>query len=138
MRDDVDALAAGIADRLWTRLAAQDRLEALDEHASGPTLVDRLAADPELLAARVDEGLDEVLAALASAARRDRLRDLRDGVAAAAVDDELLRAGLVQASWTGDTIGPSSAGEAASRLLDGLAAQVAAALRERLARSRAG
>jgi hypothetical protein len=130
----LDALAAGIAERLWTRAAAQDRLEALDEQSREPTLCQRLRARPELVDALVSEGLDEVLAAISAAPRRTRMRTLRehrDGGDAA--DGELMRAGLVTASWTGEAVSLSPAGDAALRLLDDLAERVAAAVHQRLA-----
>jgi hypothetical protein len=33
----VNALDEGVTDRLWHRIQAQDRLDALDESAGGPT-----------------------------------------------------------------------------------------------------
>jgi hypothetical protein len=130
--DALETVAAGLAERLWTRVAAQDRREALDEHATDPTLCQRLRADPALLDALVEEGLDVLLGAVAGASRRAQLRALREGGSAA--DDELVGAGLAQASWTGDQVTVSPAGEAVSRLLDEVAELAAAALRERVVR----
>lgn len=137
MTDTLTTVADGLIDRLWTRVAAQDRLDALDEHGTGPTLCDRLAADPALLDAVVEDGVDELLRALASATRRSQLRTLRQG-GEVAVDDDLLRAGLVQAFWTSDGVVVSPSGEVLSRLVDELRERVSAAMRARIASQTAG
>lgn len=134
MTGTVDALAEGVADRLWHRIQARDRLDALDESATGPTHAERMAAGGDALAAAVDEMLTTVLTAVAAGESRAALRALRSGALTGvtpAVED-LLRAGLAVAAWDGEGIGVSPAGEAAAELCDRLAARVAELVGRRL------
>lgn len=130
MSDVLDRLAEGVADRLWQRIQAQDRLDALDEGVEGPTCAERLVADGDALADAVDAALGAVLTAAADPLRRRALRGLCDGQAAgapppASAVEELLRAGLAVATWTGDGVAASDAGRALARLCDQLSARVA-------------
>jgi hypothetical protein len=122
----VAALAEGVADRLWHRIQAQDRLDALDEAATGPTHRERLAGDGEGLASAVEEALTGVLAAVADGERRAALRRLRDGELSEVTPEVevLLRAGLAVAAWDGDRVTPSDAGRAVGELCDEVAARV--------------
>jgi hypothetical protein len=131
---DVSALAEGVAERLWQRIQAQDRLDALDEHADGPTYRERLAGDGAALAAAVDEALSAVLAAVAHPERRAALRTLcRNGKGEASPPvEELLRAGLAVATWTGDGVTVSDAGRALSDLCDAVTAHITDLVESRL------
>jgi hypothetical protein len=122
----VAALADGVADRLWHRIQAQDRLDALDEAATGPTHRERLAGDAEGLASAIDEALTGVLAAVADGGRRAALRRLCTGELGEVTPDVevLLRAGLAVAAWGGESVTPSDAGRAVSELCDEVAARV--------------
>jgi hypothetical protein len=122
----VAALAEGTADHLWRRVQVQDRLDALDESATGPTHRARLAEDGAALAAAVEEALSAVLDAVADAGRRAALRGLRDGELGRVTPDVevLLRAGLAVASWDGEGVAASDAGRAAAELCDELVRRV--------------
>jgi hypothetical protein len=129
MTDVLDRLAEGVADRLWQRIQAQDRLDALDEGIEGPTCVERLARDHGALADAVDEALGAVLAAAADPGGRRALRGLCDRQAAEASPpppavEELLRAGLAVATWAGDGVAASDAGRALACLCDQVSARV--------------
>ncbi|HEY2702903.1 MAG TPA: hypothetical protein VGL20_04360 [Candidatus Dormibacteraeota bacterium] len=134
MTETVDALAEGVADRLWHRIQARDRLDALDETATGPTHRDRLVANGDDLAAAVEEMLTGVLGAVADGRRRTALRALRSG----ALDqptpeiEVLLGAGLAVAAWGGDGVSVSEAGRAAGELCDRLTARVTELVGRRL------
>ena len=134
MSDPVSALADGVADRVWHRIQAQDRVDALDEQATGPTHRERLIADPAALAASVEEVLGGMLAAVGDAPRRHALRGLRNGenLAPTADVDALLRAGLAVASWEGDAVAASDAGRAVGELCDTVAARATERVRTRL------
>jgi hypothetical protein len=134
MTDAVSALADGVADRLWHRIQVRDRLDALDEQATGPTHRERVIEDPAGLAASVEEVLGTMLAAVADGARRSALRGLRNGdtVAPGADVDALLDAGLAVTSWGGDSVAASDAGRAAGELCDEVAALATERLRRRL------
>ena len=126
MSGSVAALAEGVADRLWHRVQAQDRLDALDEAAAGPTHRERLAQDGDGLAGAVEEMLSQVLAAIADGGRRAALHALRSGELDRVTPevDVLLRAGLAVASWDGEGVAASDAGHAAGALCDELARRV--------------
>jgi hypothetical protein len=130
----VDALAEGVADRLWHRIQARDRLDALDETATGSTHGERLAAGGDDLAAAVEEMLSGVLGAVAGSEGRATLRALRSGALSQATPDveELLRAGLAVAAWGGDVVTASDAGRAVGDLCDELAARVTELVGRRL------
>jgi hypothetical protein len=132
--ETVTALAEGVADRLWHRIQARDRLDALDEASTAPTHGERLAGDAELLASAVEEALTGVLAAVADGERRAALRRLRDGELREVTPDVevLLRAGLAVAAWEGDRVTPSDAGRALSELCDEVAARVTDLIGRRL------
>ena len=133
MSDATAALAVGVADRLWHRIQAQDRLDALDEDATGPTHRERILADEAVLAASVEETLGAMLAAVADPARRATLRELRSGNTMVTADVEaLLHAGLAVSSWGGDSVAASDAGRALGALCDEVAAQATDRLRRRL------
>ncbi len=134
MTETVDALAEGVADRLWHRIQARDRLDALDENATGPTHRERLAASGDDLATAVEEMLSGVLTAVAGSERRAALRALRSGALEQATPevDVLLRAGLAVAAWSGDGVTASEAGRAAGELCDRLAARVTELVGRRL------
>jgi hypothetical protein len=134
MTETVDALAEGVADRLWHRIQARDRLDALDETATGPTHGERLAAAGDDLAAAVEEMLSGVLSAVAGRERRATLRALRTGSLSQVTPDVevLLRAGLAVAAWGGDGVTVSDAGRAAGELCDELAARVTELVGRRL------
>ncbi|HEX3607362.1 MAG TPA: hypothetical protein VH134_15675 [Candidatus Dormibacteraeota bacterium] len=129
-------LAEGVAERLWHRIQAQDRLDAADETATGPTHGERLAADPARLAGAVEETLSSVLAAVATAERRAALRRLRAGEAIGVTPevDTLLRAGLAVAGWDGEEVAASDAGRALGELCDELAERVTELVGRRLRR----
>jgi hypothetical protein len=130
----VDALAEGVADRLWHRIQARDRLDALDETATGPTHGERLAAGGDDLAAAVEEMLSGVLGAVAGSEGRATLRALRSGALSQATPDVevLLRAGLAVAAWGGDAVIASDAGRAVGDLCDELAARITELVSRRL------
>ncbi len=136
MTETVDALAEGVADRLWHRIQARDRLDALDETATGPTHRDRLAANGDDLATAVEEMLSGVLGAVADGGRRTALRALRSGTLdqPTAEVEVLLGAGLAVAAWGGDGVTVSAAGRAAGELCDQLAARVTELVGRRLRR----
>ena len=134
MSDPVSALADGVADRLWHRIQAQDRLDALDEKATGPTHRQRVIEDAAGLAESVEEVLGGMLAAVADGRRRAVLRELRnsDTLEVTPEVDALLRAGLAVASWGGDSVVASDAGRAVGELCDEVAARATERLRRRL------
>lgn len=134
MTDAVSALADGVADRLWHRIQAQDRLDALDEEATGPTHRERVLGDAAGLAESVEEVLGGMLAAVADGGRRAALRGLRNGETPEVTPevDALLRAGLAVASWGGDGVTVSDAGRAVGELCDEVAARATERLRRRL------
>jgi hypothetical protein len=134
MSDAVAALADGVADRLWHRIQAHDRLDALDEQATGPTHRERVLADEAGLAGSVEEVLGAMLAAVADPGRRVVLRGLRNGeeVGMTADVEALLGAGLAVASWDGDSATASDAGRAVGELCDEVAARATDRLRSRL------
>lgn len=136
MSGTVAALAEGVADRLWHRIQAQDRLDALDERATGPTHGRRLAQEPAALSEAVEELLSVVLAAVSDPERRAALRRLRDGEALAVTPavEVLLRAGLAVAGWTGEEVTVSDAGRAAGELCDEVAVRVNELVGRRLRR----
>jgi hypothetical protein len=124
--DAVSVLAEGLADRLWQRILVQDRVEALDEHAEGPTCARRLARDRRALAEAVEEALSAVLTAVAGRDGREALRGLRDGGGGELTPcvDALLRAGLAVTTWSGDGVSVSEAGRAVGDLCDAVTARV--------------
>jgi hypothetical protein len=127
MSDALETLAEGVADRLWQRIQAQDRLDALDEGIQGPTCRERLASDRGALADAVEEALSAVLAAVADPDRRRALRCLREGAGAdpePPAVEALLRAGLAVSTWSGEGVTASGAGCALGALCDGLSARV--------------
>ena len=134
MTETVDALAEGVADRLWHRIQARDRLDALDETATGPTHGERLAAGGDDLVAAVEEMLSGVLTAVAGSEGRATLRALRGGALSRATPDVevLLRAGLAVAAWSGDAVTASDAGRAVGDLCDELAARITELVGRRL------
>ena len=134
MTDAVSALADGVADRLWHRIQARDRLDALDEEATGPTHRERVIEDAAGLVESVEEVLGGMLAAVADPHRRAVLRGLRNGEKLEVTPevDALLRAGLAVASWGGDSVAVSDAGRAVGELCDEVAAQATERLRRRL------
>lgn len=134
MSDAVSALADGVADRLWHRIQAQDRLDALDEGATGPTHRERVAGDDAGLAESVEAGLSGMLAAVADGPGRAALRRLRNGenLALTPEVEALLGAGLAVASWGGDSVAASDAGRALGELCDEVAARATERLRRRL------
>jgi hypothetical protein len=66
----VNALDEGVADRLWHRIQAQDRLDALDESAGGPTYRERLRSDRTALTDAVEEARSAAPLPSVSAASR--------------------------------------------------------------------
>jgi hypothetical protein len=129
MSDAVNALAAGVADRLWQRIQAQDRIDALDEGVEGPTCRERLARDRAALAGAVEDALGAVFAAAADPELRRALRRLRDGGGGEAAPpatsvDALLSAGLAVCAWTGDGVTASDAGRALGALCDEVSVRV--------------
>jgi hypothetical protein len=134
MSDAAAALAAGVADRLWHRIQAQDRLDALDEDATGPTHREQVLADEAGLALRVEETLGAMLAAVADPRRRATLRELCNGDTTTMTADveALLGAGLAVASWGGESVAASEAGRAVGELCDEVAARATDRLRRRL------
>lgn len=122
MSGTVEALAGGVADHVWHRIRVQDRLDAADEAATGPTHRQRLAEDGARLAAVVEEALSAVLEAVADGRRRAALRGLGDGESAEVTPDVevLLRAGLAVATWDGEGVAASDAGRAAAELCEEL------------------
>lgn len=134
MTDAVAALADGVAERLWHRIQARDRLDALDEEATGPTHREQVIEDAAILAESVEEVLGGMLAAVADGARRTALRGLRNGETLQVTPEveALLRAGLAVASWGGDSVAASDAGRAVGELCDEVAARATERLRRRL------
>lgn len=124
----VDALT----ERLVTRVRTRDRLDALDEAATGPTYGDVVRGDPEALRAAVEDVLDDLAAALADRAVRARLVALCAGTAEDP-DHRLARAGLAAASWTDGGVTATDAGRAVAGVIDGLVARVTDGARSRLA-----
>jgi len=136
----VAALAEGVAERLWQRIVAQDRLDALDEDAEGPTCRQRMAGDAAALSEAVEETLSAVLAAVADPQRRAALRALcRDGEGVLGDRVEPLgRAGLAVAGWTGEGVSVTDAGRAVGGLCDAVAARAAELVERRLRGADAG
>lgn len=126
MSGTVEALAGGVANHVWHRIRVQDRLDAADEAATGPTHRERLAGDGAGLTATVEGAVSAVLDAVADARRRATLRGLRDGESTQVTPDVevLLRAGLAVASWDGEGVAVSDAGRAAAELCDELVRRV--------------
>lgn len=131
MTDVTAAVAAGIAERLCTRIRAQDRLDALEEDAGGSTLLERISSDGATLRELAADALGELLQCLADARDRESLRAVRDG-ARTDVATSLMRNGMVTSSWDGSSVAMSPLGDSSLQLFDQLTADVAARVRERL------
>ncbi len=123
MTGPVDALVDALTERLVSRVRARDRLDALDEAATGPTYRDRVVGDPAVLRSEVEDTLDDLVAALA-----DRDRRARVGLLCAGGGDDpehlLARAGLAVSSWTDGTARPTDAGRAVADLLEQVVTRV--------------
>lgn len=126
MSADVSALVDALVERSQGRLAARDRLDALDEHASTPTSATLARHDPAIGQGLVEEALDDVLSVLAVPANRHALRALSGGARVEGLE-ALMRAGLVIDSWTGGAPRASAVGSRLLALLDEVCS--AAALR---------
>lgn len=133
MSEVLAAVAEGIAERLCTRVRAQDRLDALDEGEAAPTLLDRISGDGATVHDLAVTALSELLQSLTDARDRDALRTFREqqpaGVSAA-----LMRTGMVVSGWDGSPVSVSPLGDASLQLFDALVADVEARVRERLQR----
>lgn len=101
MNLDLSPLVDAVVERSRGRLAARDRLDALDEAATSPGPAALARHQQGVAEDLVDEALDDILSALAVRANRQALRDLRDGCTPAADLDSLMRSGLVIDAWTG-------------------------------------
>ena len=132
MSELLEPLAAGIAERVCTRIRAQDRVDALDEGVDGPTLLDRIGSDGgAALHGLVASALGDLLHTLGDARERDALRAVRASEPAGP-SEELMRNGMVLSSWDGSSVTASPLGEASLQLFDRLVADVEAGVRERL------
>lgn len=133
MSVDVSPLVDAVLERSRGRLAVRDRLDALDEHATGPTAAALARHEPGIVQGLVEEALDDILSVLAVRANRQALRALGNGVRAEGLEG-LMRAGLVIDSWTGGAPQASAVGSRVLALLD----EVCSAATLRLQRSLGG
>jgi len=131
MSVDAAPLVEAVLERSRGRLAARDRLDALDEHATAPTSATLARHDPAIVRGLIVDALDDVLAVLASRPNRQALRALGAGEGAEGLDG-LMRAGLVVDSWTGGAPQASAVGSRVLALLDEVCASAALGLQRSL------
>ncbi len=141
--DLATALGRGLAARFAQRLAALDRLDALDGR-SGPLASEELRDDPgscddvarELVARLLRVGSDArveplVRALVAGGAQSVAALTARAGISRVALTrrlDDLVDAGLAERDPSSDTVTPTPLAVGLTELIDALAAAAAAAL----------
>lgn len=129
MSVDASPLVDALLERSRGRLAARDRLDALEDTGSAPTPATLTRQEPGVAEAQIEEALDNILSALAVRANRQTLRALRDGRMPAGELEVLMRAGLVIDTWTGGSPQASAVGSGVLTLLDEVCAAAALRLR---------